>query len=99
MRHTQPGLGDALAQEPPPATAPVLTRPELALSTEAAYPAGAKGNAAVLLILGVLVVAGYTVTAKRRSFGLTSEIAAVVVFLRTRRIPPEFLHYPLQEPR
>jgi len=35
----------------------------------------------VLLILGVLVVAGYTVTAKRRSFGLTSEIAAVVVFL------------------
>ena len=36
---------------------------------------------AVLLILGVLVVAGYTVTAKRRSFGLTSEIAAVVVFL------------------
>ncbi len=35
----------------------------------------------VLLILGVLVVAGYTVTAKRESFGLTTEIAAVVVFL------------------
>lgn len=26
-------------------------------------------------------------------------LAAVVVFLRTRRIPPELLHYPLQEPR
>jgi uncharacterized membrane protein (DUF4010 family) len=34
-----------------------------------------------LLILGVLVVTGYLVTAKRRSFGLTTEIAAVVVFL------------------
>jgi hypothetical protein len=26
-------------------------------------------------------------------------LAAVVVFLRTRRVPPELLHYPLQEPR
>ncbi|MEU3474355.1 hypothetical protein [Rhodococcus sp. NPDC006774] len=26
-------------------------------------------------------------------------LAAVVVFVRTRRVPPELLHYPLQEPR
>jgi uncharacterized membrane protein (DUF4010 family) len=37
--------------------------------------------AAVLLILGVLIVAGYFVTAKRESFGLTTEIAIVVVFI------------------
>ncbi|MDV8023747.1 hypothetical protein [Rhodococcus sp. IEGM 1330] len=59
-----------------------------------AHASGPTGHHQAVVVGGVSDVSAASTVAV-----VELTLAAIVVFLRTRRIPPELLHYPLQEPR